>query len=43
MYGWRGTAETWLNLLKGSLVGVDGRLQSSSYETPQGEKEHLLM
>lgn len=36
---WRGQAENIVKYVKkGSLVGVDGRLQSSSYETPQGEK-----
>lgn len=36
---WRGTAENMAKFVgKGSLIGVDGRLQSSSYETPQGEK-----
>lgn len=36
---WRGTAENMVKFVgKGSLVGVDGRIQSSSYETPQGEK-----
>lgn len=36
---WRGTAENMAKYVgKGSLIGVDGRLQSSSYETPQGEK-----
>lgn len=36
---WRGQAENMSKYVgKGSLVGVDGRIQSSNYETPQGER-----
>lgn len=36
---WRGQAENMAKFVgKGSLIGVDGRIQSRSYETPQGEK-----
>lgn len=36
---WRGQAENMVKYVKkGSLIGVDGKLQSNSYETPQGEK-----
>ncbi len=36
---WRNQAENMVKYVgKGSLIGVDGRLQSSNYETPQGEK-----
>src|SRR5690554_1397958 len=36
---WRGQAENMVKYVgKGSLIGVDGKIQSSTYETPQGEK-----
>jgi single-strand DNA-binding protein len=36
---WRGQAENMAKYVgKGSLIGVDGRIQSRNYETPQGEK-----
>lgn len=36
---WRGQAENMAKYVgKGSLIGVDGKIQSSTYETPQGEK-----
>lgn len=40
---WRGQAENMAKYVgKGSLIGVDGRIQSRNYETPQGEKEQPL-
>lgn len=36
---WRKSAENFANFTKkGSLVGIDGRLQSRSYENQQGQK-----
>jgi len=40
---WRGTAEfVGKYLIKGRLVGVDGRLQRRSWQTPQGEKRSVV-
>lgn len=40
---WRGQAENMVKFVKkGSLIGVDGRIQSSNYETPQGEKRTAI-
>ncbi|NPV53418.1 MAG: single-stranded DNA-binding protein [Firmicutes bacterium] len=39
---WRAQAENCANYLtKGSLAGVDGRLQVRSYETPEGQKRRV--
>lgn len=39
---WNKTAENCANYLaKGRLVGLDGRLQSRSYETKTGEKRYV--
>ena len=36
---WRKAAENFTNFThKGSLVGIDGRLQTSSYENQQGQR-----
>ncbi|MDO1604876.1 single-stranded DNA-binding protein [Lactobacillus sp. YT155] len=39
---WRKSAENFANFTKkGSLVGIDGRLQSRSYENQQGQKVYV--
>lgn len=39
---WRKPAENFCNFThKGSLVGIDGRLQSRSYENKQGERVYV--
>ncbi|QNO14945.1 single-stranded DNA-binding protein [Alkalicella caledoniensis] len=39
---WRAKAENAANYLrKGSLCGIDGRLQTRRYETPEGEKRFV--
>ncbi|SHJ78076.1 single-strand DNA-binding protein [Anaerobranca californiensis DSM 14826] len=39
---WRTAAEHCANYLrKGSLAGVDGRIQTRSYETPDGQKRYV--
>ena len=36
---WRKAAENFANLIhKGTLVGIDGRIQTSSYENQQGQR-----
>ncbi|MGR3742136.1 single-stranded DNA-binding protein [Companilactobacillus sp. DQM5] len=39
---WRKAAENFVNFTKkGSLVGIDGRLQSRSYENQQGQRVYV--
>lgn len=39
---WRKAAENLTNFVrKGSLIGIDGRLQSRSYENQQGQKVYV--
>ncbi len=39
---WRQAAENCANYLrKGSLAGVDGRIQTRSYDTPEGQKRYV--
>lgn len=39
---WRKSAENFANFFhKGSLVGIDGRLQSRTYENQQGQKVYV--
>lgn len=39
---WRNAAENCANYLrKGSLTGIDGRIQTRSYETPDGQKRFV--
>lgn len=39
---WRNAAENCANYLrKGSLAGIDGRIQTRNYETPDGQKRYV--
>lgn len=39
---WRNAAENCANYLrKGSLAGIDGRIQTRSYDTPEGQKRFV--
>ena len=39
---WRKSAENFVNFTsKGSLVGIDGRLQSRSYDDKDGKQDHI--
>ena len=39
---WRAQAEHCANYLrKGSLAGIDGRIQTRSYDTPEGQKKYV--
>lgn len=39
---WRNAAENCANYLrKGSLAGVDGRIQTRSYDTPEGQRRFI--
>lgn len=39
---WRKAAENCANYLrKGSLAGIDGRIQTRNYETPDGQKRYV--
>ena len=39
---WRKTAETMANTLsKGSLIGIEGRIQTRNYENQQGERVYV--